>query len=112
MTNFLFPIMDHTSQKRTMRVLSIAIQCALLGTSSSALAATFSVTNTNDAGAGSLRQAILDANASGSPAGVVTGANIVNITPSETITLNSPLPLVFSNLTLNGNGNVVDGGSR
>jgi hypothetical protein len=102
---------DPKTQKRKMHLLSFAIQCALVGTSSSVLAATFSVTNTNDAGAGSLRQAILDANASGSPAGIVTGTNIVNITPSGTITLNSPLPLVFSNLTLNGNGNVVDGGS-
>ncbi len=41
---------------------SHSLSCFLLAASSLA-AATFTVTNTNDSGAGSLRQAILDANA-------------------------------------------------
>lgn len=47
-----------------MRTLPAAVVAALLGcAASSALAATFTVTITNDSGPGSLRQAILDANA-------------------------------------------------
>lgn len=56
----------------------------------SKLRATFTVTSTADAGVGTLRQAILDANAAG-------GSDIIDFniaTPSKTITLASPLPFV------------------
>ncbi|HEX7313869.1 MAG TPA: carboxypeptidase regulatory-like domain-containing protein [Pyrinomonadaceae bacterium] len=70
------------------------------GVSASApLFAAFVVTNTNDAGAGSLRQAILDANAN---AGVDTitfnipGAGVHTITPL------SPLPAITDTVTIDG----------
>ncbi|MEZ5596734.1 MAG: LamG-like jellyroll fold domain-containing protein [Pseudomonadales bacterium] len=59
--------------------------------------ATFTVTNTNDSGAGSLRQAILDANANG-------GADIIQFniagTGSHTITLASALPTITGQVTI------------
>src|SRR6185503_3494824 len=64
-------------------------------------AAGFVVTNTNDSGAGSLRQAILDANANGS--GVVDsitfnipGAGVKSIKPV------SPLPTILTPTTIDG----------
>lgn len=69
---------------------------------------TFTVSNTNDSGAGSLRQAILDAEAS-------PGADIIDMTGiTGTITLASGLPNISQGLTINGNGSantIVDGNS-
>jgi len=56
------------------------------------------VTNTNDAGGGSLRQAILDAEANPGPDTIVF--NIGN--GAQTITLGSALPPVTQNLTIDG----------
>ena len=56
-----------------------------------------SVTNTADSGTGSLRQAILDANAAGGNATINIGAN-------GTITLASSLPPVTGNTTITGPG--------
>jgi hypothetical protein len=61
------------------------------------VAATFSVTTTADTGVGSLRQAILDANAS-------TGVNAIVFGVSGTITLASTLPTSTSALTIDGSG--------
>ncbi|MCP3958924.1 MAG: DUF11 domain-containing protein, partial [bacterium] len=62
------------------------------------ISATFTVINTNDSGAGSLRQAILDANAAGGPDlidfAVGTGA--------QTITLASILPTITGDLVIDG----------
>jgi len=55
------------------------------------------VANLNDSGAGSLRQAILDANASGG--GTITFSNVTG-----TITLLSQLPDFTANITLAGPG--------
>ena len=60
----------------------------------------FTVSNTDDSGAGSLRQAILDANAS-------AGADVINFDPAafatpSTIRLLSSLPDVTGDLTING----------
>jgi hypothetical protein len=66
-------------------------------------AATLTVTNTNDSGAGSLRQAMIDANATGA-------ADTVGFAPSlsgQTITLDSQLPVV----TAAGGALTIDGGS-
>ncbi|NUQ83034.1 MAG: hypothetical protein HUU10_15635, partial [Bacteroidetes bacterium] len=61
---------------------------------------TYTVTNTNDSGAGSLRQAILAAEAS-------AGADIINATGiSGTITLVTGLPVISQDLTINGPGSV------
>ena len=61
--------------------------------------ATFTVTNTNDSGAGSLRQAILDANAAG-------GADVIvfSLSANSTITLASDLPKITQDLTIDGSG--------
>jgi hypothetical protein len=61
---------------------------------------TFTVTNTSDSGAGSLRQAILDANAA-------PGADVINFDPNafstpQTIRLLSSLPDITDDLTING----------
>ncbi len=64
--------------------------------------ATFSVTNTNDSGAGSLRQAITAANSNANAADM----DVIefNISGSEvhTIAVNSDLPLVTEKVTING----------
>ena len=61
--------------------------------------ATFTVTNTNDSGAGSLRQAILDANASG-------GADVIvfSLSANSTLTLASDLPKITHDLAIDGSG--------
>jgi large repetitive protein len=47
---------------KTRIIFLIALLCAAIGTLQSARATTITVTNTNDSGAGSLRQALADAN--------------------------------------------------
>jgi predicted outer membrane repeat protein len=68
---------------------------------------TFFVTNTNDSGPGSLREAIADANTS-------TGADLINITANGTLLLLSPLPVITETVTIQGPGAsslAVDGNS-
>lgn len=64
-----------------------------------AAAMTFTVTNASDSGAGSLRQAILDANAN-------AGADMINFNISgagvQTITLTSALPTIDETVTIDG----------
>ena len=51
-------------------------------------AATFTVTNTNDSGPGSLRQAILDANANSGPDTIafnITGSGVHTISPASAL---------------------------
>jgi hypothetical protein len=74
----------------------IAALTLLLLAARSVQAATFSVTNTNDSGAGSLRQAITDANSN-------PGADTINISATGTINLQSPLPNL-SSMEMNGPG--------
>src|SRR5215217_4176643 len=62
-------------------------------------AAGFAVTNTNDSGAGSLRQAILDANANSGPDDItfnIPGAGVHTITPL------SPLPVITGTINTDG----------
>jgi hypothetical protein len=64
-----------------------------------ALAAVFIVTNTNDSGAGSFRQALLDANAAAGPDTIVfsiPGAGV------HTIALTSVLPLITGPVAIDG----------
>ena len=72
---------------------------AVLAGGGSAAAATFTVTNTNDTGPGSLRQALIDANAA-------AGADDIAFTvvPPATISLLSALPQITDPLTINGLG--------
>jgi hypothetical protein len=60
-------------------------------------AATFNVSNTNDAGAGSLRQAVLDANAN-------PGPDVINFSIAGTINLTSGQILISESVTINGPG--------
>jgi len=62
-----------------------------------ATAGTFTVTTTADSGLGSLRQAILDCNAT-------DGEDTISFTANGTITLASALPPVTDNATISGPG--------
>jgi len=74
----------------------------IFAAASPALAAgTFTVSNSNDAGTGSLRQAILDANAA--------NGGTINITVGGVISLQNPLPPISAAITLNGNNILVSG---
>jgi len=78
-------------------VVASGVAVALL-TADRARAATFTVTSLNDAGAGSLRQAILDANAA-------AGGDAISFSVNGTITLTSgALPPIAGNLTITGPG--------
>ncbi|MEX1218161.1 MAG: hypothetical protein WEA11_06565 [Acidimicrobiales bacterium] len=74
-----------------------ALGAALLA--NPAAAASFTVATTNDSGAGSLRQAIIDANASAGTDTITFAAGIAG-----TITLASDLPTVSDGLTITGPG--------
>jgi hypothetical protein len=82
---------------------------ALLNDSSAAL---FTVSNTNDAGAGSLRQALTSANADNS---ATNGSpHIINATLTGTITLASALPDLANHMVITGpigGGLIIDGAS-
>lgn len=96
-----------------MRHLARVFLASILATlNTTALAATFTVTNTNDSGSGSLRQALLDANAAPNPPhAIVFGAAFPT---SGVITLQSALP-VWANgqLAISGNARnpIIDGAS-
>lgn len=64
--------------------------------------ATFTVTNTNDSGAGSLRQAILDANANGNPADMDVIEFDIPGSDVHTISIQSDLPLASEKVTIDG----------
>jgi hypothetical protein len=72
---------------------------AVLAGAGPASALTFTVTNTNDAGAGSLRQAVIDAN-------TAAGADdiVFTVVPPATISLLTALPQITSPLTITGLG--------
>jgi hypothetical protein len=72
-----------------------------------ARAASFTVTNLNDTGAGSLRQAMLDANAT-------AGADTVTFAVPGTITLESMLPAIsdVAGLTIDGGGAITISGNN
>jgi predicted outer membrane repeat protein len=77
--------------------LAVALLCVLLP-AAGAHAATFDVTNTNDSGQGSLRQAILDANAA-------DGADDIDATGvTGTINLQSALPSLSEDVDIAGPG--------
>lgn len=79
-----------------------------LGQAAALPSATFVVTNVNDSGPGSLRQALLEANAT-------MGADVIEITAVGVISLLSPLPVITEALTIQGPGAdllAVDGGGN
>ncbi|KAA0992064.1 beta strand repeat-containing protein [Dyadobacter aurulentus] len=73
----------------------ILLWCCFSGLVSTARAATFQVTNTNDGGSGSLRQAILNANGA-------SGADVITFTVNGTITIQSLLPRITGQVAING----------
>ena len=78
--------------------LMFRLAAAVLGlTLSDAHAATFTVTNLGDSGSGSLRQAILDANAA-------SGDDTITFSVNGTITLAFALPAVTDSTTIEGPG--------
>jgi uncharacterized repeat protein (TIGR01451 family) len=79
-------------------VATVALVLALAGPGA-LHAATFTVTNTNDSGAGSLRQAILDANAAPGPDIVDFASGVTG-----TITLTTGELLITGDLTITGPG--------
>jgi predicted outer membrane repeat protein len=74
-----------------------AVAATAAVTVSPAQAANFTVTNLSDSGAGSLRQAILDANAA-------AGADTVTFSVAGTITLAGTLPAITDDVTIDGPG--------
>ncbi len=94
------------SKVSVSRVSSVLLAVLLLSVSAievtPAHAATFTVTNLNDSGAGSLRQAVIDANAA-------AGADTIIFSVSGTITLGSTLPDITdaAGLTMDGAGQTV-----
>ena len=93
-------------QNAARHPVTIAVALALGG--QTAHATTFSVTTNADAGAGSLRQAIIDANADPATPHVLDFSSI----SGQTITLDSALPAIAvsvdfdgADVTLQGNGN-------
>lgn len=89
--------MAHTSSIQKLFLVGVALTLGALLHVPSSQAATYTVTNTDDAGAGSLRQAIIDAGAN-------AGADLVNFNAalSGTITLASDLPTITETITIDG----------
>src|SRR6187549_58231 len=91
---------ERRAQRKNNRAVArgLAVGAVLAGASPAA-AATFTVTNTNDSGPGSLRQALIDANAA-------AGADDIAFTlvPPATISLLSALPPITGPLTITGLG--------
>jgi predicted outer membrane repeat protein len=82
-------------------VLAVLISVPTASSPTGVAAATFTVTNTLDAGAGSLRQAILNANASAGTHDTI----VFSLAGCPcTITLASSLPTITDNLTITGPG--------
>lgn len=93
------------------RLMLCAAVMTLTAFGSRAANAQFVVSNNNDSGAGSLRQAILDADAAGAPAGVPGATQTITFNANVgTITLASALPLIFTNVNIVGTaGATIDG---
>src|SRR4051812_19002799 len=81
-----------------------ALTLVAAGATPCGAAGTFTVSNTANAGPGSLRQAITDLNAA--------AGGTVNVTTAGLLTLTSPLPIVAAPLTLNGNNLVINGDNK
>ncbi len=94
----IYPHAGYVKGRRELWLL--ALLCVFfLGTARPAHAADFTVTNTNDSGAGSLRQAITDANNS---AGADTVKFSIPGSGVKTISLSSKLPDITEAVTIDG----------
>jgi hypothetical protein len=90
-------------QRETFALLA-CVAAIMFAADRAEAAGPFTVTTTADFGTGSLREAILDANAA--------GGGTINATANGLITLTSPLPIVTTPLTFNGNNLVVNGDNK
>src|SRR5882724_4646074 len=89
-----------SSQTGSARLCAVIFAgLCLLASPASAIPGVYGVTNANDTGAGSLRQAILNANAGGIPASI--GFNLPGSAPF-TINLLSPLPVISNAAAIDG----------
>ncbi|MBK8266794.1 MAG: thrombospondin type 3 repeat-containing protein [Planctomycetes bacterium] len=90
---------DSAQSRRLVCALTASLVVALAGVVTPASAATLTVTNTNDAGAGSLRDAITQANGA-------AGADVIDFAAAltGTIALGSDLPTITEELTIAGPG--------
>jgi hypothetical protein len=79
--------------------VAAGVALGALAAPSFSAAATFTVTNTNDSGAGSLRQAIIDSN--GNPGADTIAFNIVGVPPHSIKPL-SALPTITGQVTVDG----------
>jgi predicted outer membrane repeat protein len=85
----------------TLAALTLLITLAIALPSRPTRAATFTVTNTNATGAGSLAQAVEDANA-------IAGPDLINFNVSGTINLTGNPPLILQgDLTIDGAGQTI-----
>lgn len=82
--------------RRLVRLFALLVVAAAF-LPATAAADSYPVTNTDDSGEGSLRQAILDANAH-------TGADVIPIGATGTIELQTQLPTINDDVTINGPG--------
>src|SRR5271169_6708274 len=90
----------NTKRITTVPALLLALNCFSLARVSNA--AIYGVSNTNSSGAGSLSQALSQAQ--------IDPNAIINISPGlETITLSGNLPAIQNNLVINGNSNAISG---
>src|SRR5438067_13661342 len=85
--------------KQWQRVGGLLLAALALAGARSAGAATFTVGNTSDSGAGSLRQAILDANGAAGADTILFGSGVTG-----TITLTSGQLSITGDLTITGPG--------
>jgi hypothetical protein len=88
--------------KRRACLLLLALAASILARSNTATAAVLTVLNVNDSGAGSLRQAMLDANSAAGPDTIV-----FHVAVTGTISLATPLPAVSDALQIVGPGAAV-----
>ena len=90
---------------RRLCVGLVVVAASTLASAGSAWATTYTVTTSADSGSGSLRAAITSVDGDSS-------ADTVNFDSGlSTITLASDLPAITQSVTINGNGNVIDGAS-
>ena len=91
-----FPKDNLKVRRRFLRLFLAAVSSALFLSAMTAQAATLTVTSSGDSGAGTLRQAILDASTS--------GGDTINFAISGVITLESGELAIAKNLTITGPG--------
>lgn len=97
--------MRTTHRRHIVPIRSLVLAAAIAGAfAPAAMAATFTVTNGNSSGAGSLAQAINDANAS------CGGGDVIDIVGGPfTISPGLPLPTITCGVTIQGNASILDG---